>query len=199
MTIEEISKLTLKQVQGNVIYERELKRTYFELFKSHLTITCGGCIDDAIYNIRYYLNKQNKKVMNSSNTLFRFFSNVVLYVPKWHEHITNDNLTDSRAIELLRLTQANIKHFEKFPDNWKELVAGKVADDLKSIEVEKEKPDDENETDEVVTPTIDQLIQLNTKDQLVDKLIEKGIKIDHSTTLPKATLAQNLINILTKE
>lgn len=42
-----------------------------------------------------------------------------------NEYYTNHNMTDEIAIAFLKENQNRIKWFEKFPENWQDLIAGK--------------------------------------------------------------------------
>jgi len=45
---------------------------------------------------------------------------------KANGNISNTNMTDAKAILFLTSNPARIKMFSKYPDNWKELIAGDI-------------------------------------------------------------------------
>ncbi|MES2397952.1 MAG: hypothetical protein V4549_18210 [Bacteroidota bacterium] len=51
-----------------------------------------------------------------------------------HSVITNDNLTDEKAINILRKCPAHIATFSRYPANWKELVSGVPAEKYETVD-----------------------------------------------------------------
>jgi hypothetical protein len=70
------------------------------------------------------------------NGKFKLFGGKVISFPKKSLHLTNANLTDELAIELLKSYPAHIVSFEVAPTNWRELVSGRTV--VKEVVEEKE-------------------------------------------------------------
>lgn len=65
------------------------------------------------------------------NTEFSLKKGKVIMLHGFNEVVTKDNLTDAKALEILRKYPAHISSFEKFPENWQELTGKEVKDDKK--------------------------------------------------------------------
>lgn len=214
MTIQDVSKLKSGQVFGDAKLQRELQRLYYTLFNEKLTITCLNCIEDAIFRINYY-SKKTQKIMAPSTSLFKLFDSKVLWVNAWGMHITNGNLTDKIAIDLLRLNIKNIKNFEKYPDNYLDLVRGtQLVGEQKKIEgfelnengepaetnqptVEEETHEEEEETQPVMT--VQEMIKKYSKAEMIEMLKQKGISVENDNVNTKKELAETLIAFQNKK
>lgn len=132
MTFEQLKdkgKETVKAVPELFVTFQKL---YVAKFGSHF---CVGCPDG--FNSAWDLfEKKIKpvKVMNETNFVFK--KNHLIYSQKSHSHYGQANITDEIAIRLLQESLGNIAHFEKFPDNWKELVYGVVSKKQNNVETE---------------------------------------------------------------
>lgn len=204
MNAEQIIKVGFERVIQKKELQVELQRIYFDLFKERLVITCNNCIEDGLFRIGYFLKKQqtNNKMI-TSQSLFKLRPTVVLYVPAWHGHLTNDNLTDEKAIALLKLTSANIKHFEKYPENWRELISTQVATNPVVVDTP-EQPVEETVPEEVVVNepskvilTIDDVMKKYTKAEMLIVLEqEHGQSKESISKLTRPELAKILAELL---
>lgn len=58
----------------------------------------------------------------SETTKFKFKDDSVRYVPSKHLHVSNKNLSDELALELLKSSKAYINHFSHYPENWEAML-----------------------------------------------------------------------------
>jgi len=105
----------------------ELQQIYYELFKKNFRVNCGSCIKQAYVEIR---EKLNTKINQPKKTMAQFelktgSTGMSKQIHMDNEIITNDNLTDSKALQILKKLPGHIVTFEKFPANWRELINGK--------------------------------------------------------------------------
>lgn len=137
------------------------------------SINCG-CIDDLfvvlkLINRKYKSQKPN--TMEKRNCKFRIKNDGMIQV-HGIEPITNDNLTDEKAVELLQRNEKHISNFDIYPDNWKELIGGEVEKPKKAIKTEKVVVTEE-EIDEVVT---EEPTELTREQELLAVGAEEGGK-----------------------
>lgn len=84
-----------------------------------------GCLEDLFIMLKSLTNdriNQKQIVMDSKFKLPKGKMVMVHGFPI----LTSDNLTDENAIELLKHNSKCISMFSSYPDNWKEMVSGKV-------------------------------------------------------------------------
>ncbi len=109
--------------------QTELQAIHYEIFKKYFRVNCGSCIKKAYTEIRSHINnelvitKQSKQM--SQFKLKTGASGLSKQIHINHDVITNDNLTDEKAIEILRKHPAHIATFGTFPANWQELLSAK--------------------------------------------------------------------------
>lgn len=154
--IKELQNIGIDVILRNKDLKNEYVRIYKNIFKTDLCSTCESHIKHSFLEF----NKlTNLKIETMKNRLFNFRTKdesgrddvVVLNIAATNEQLTNDKLTDERAIALLRSNKAYKKYFVNLPANWEALVAG--TESLKptpqvTIPV----------TEPVVTPAIEELI-----------------------------------------
>jgi len=203
--IRYLAGLPFYKVKYNLKLKTELKSTYEILFGEPLKLTCENCIQDGLDRLKLYLKLKNKKVMETmETTLFKFKDGIVLWVNAWGMHITNANLTTTIALNLLRLNPANIKNFEKYPENWSQML---VKTEVKAVGEEIKKDDIQPDSNPITEPedvkeplTVDLIINRYTKDEIVEKIneLKPGTFPGSSASTKKIDLANILLSI-TKE
>jgi len=133
------------------------------------SINCG-CIDDLFIVLKLIdrnYKSQNNKVM-TKECKFRIKNDGMIQLHGF-DPITNDNLTDEVAVELLKRNEKHISNFDIFPSNWEDLV--EVKQPVKAVEKVEEK------VGEVVELTREQELLQSDKEvlrQLADSLFEAG-------------------------
>ena len=196
MTAEQIIKLTYHQIRNDDLLLRELGRVYFSIFNEKLVLSCNNCIDDALWRIKHFLkHNKNKKTKIMEEQLFKLKEGLVLYVRTWHKHITNSNLTNQVAIDLLKLNNRNINNFEKYPDNWKELLSD-AAVQGRPITFASNIP--ENKESDVLPQEVqkDDIDRKYTRAQLIQKINEiRPETIDPDTRVRKDELMNLFIEV----
>ena len=115
--ISEVRNYKLLEVKSDIKKQEKLQKVYYDIFGEYLTISCGGCIQDAIFRINYYIKKQNTMKEETKSVHFKLKDNVVLYVHAIGVHITNSNLTDDLAVRILKLNRKNLGHFAVYPQD----------------------------------------------------------------------------------
>jgi len=195
-SIQRVSKYTLNEVKGNNEKADELAVAYKELFNERLRLSCDNCIFDALFRIKHYLKQEKDQIMSDLNLThcdFELRKGLVLYLPDMHMHITNDNLTNEKALLLLHRNIANIKSFSKYPENLQEYMGGKKADG--GVDTGGGKDKEEEKEPAAPKMTVDDIIGDNTKSEIIFKLGD----YPHDPKSIKAVLAETLIEKLTKE
>lgn len=147
------------------------------------SVNCG-CIDDLFIVLklidRNYKSQKNKVMTKECK--FRIKNDGMIQLHGF-DPITNDNLTDEVAIELLKRNEKHISNFDIFPSNWEDLIEveqpKKVKEPVKEVEKVEEK------IGEVVELTREQELLQADKEvlrQLADSLFEAG-KADKKANL----------------
>src|SRR5690554_4195050 len=98
------------------------------------------CVDDLFALIKHkYSNEENinLKIKQMENK-FRLKKDVLIMSHQLGDPISNNNLTDEMAIRILKLSKKNVDKFEVLPENWEQLVDGKVTKKASSKEAPKE-------------------------------------------------------------
>jgi len=83
-----------------------------------------GCIDDLFYMLTTLSQdsiNQKQKRMSSRFTLKGMLQSHKFGI------FTNDNITDEKAIEILKDNSKNISHFSAYPSDWEKLIGKKEA------------------------------------------------------------------------
>ena len=95
-----------------------------------------GCIDELFILLKSFNEERINFKLKQMNGKFKLIDGKVISFPKKSLHLTNANLTDELAIELLKAYPAHIVSFEVAPTNWRELVSGRTV--VKEVVEEKE-------------------------------------------------------------
>jgi hypothetical protein len=130
MILSDIDRKKIQPRKGNsnfTIEEKKfIKSNYEKIEKNHGKINfkgnCNSCYLDAYIML---IKFQNNNKINSMNK-FELKAGVVILLHGLGIGYSNHNLTDEIAIMILRRSRSQIKRFAKYPDNWEELVDGKV-------------------------------------------------------------------------
>lgn len=96
---------------------------------------CGNCAND-FYNYLFSANSSKRldeKLEQIQNGKFKIKPGGMIHSFDIHEVITKDNLTDAKALQLLKINKRYISHFSEFPENWQELISEK-SPELEPIE-----------------------------------------------------------------
>ena len=113
-------------------------KTVFALYKkiySQPCYFCAGNIPHYIKQIKSYaMKKEEKNIKNSVNRKYLFRDKVVITPFGTNTPYNNKNLTDKKAIELLRGNPNRIVLFKKYPKNWKDVL--KNITEFKIVELE---------------------------------------------------------------
>lgn len=167
--IEKVLQVTNWSANKNSDEVKLLKSVYYKAFGKRLEITCGKCIQKAYYEIKE-LNENKPILKQKTMGKFQLKKDKMIVLHGLSTGVTSGNLTDEKAIEILKKHPGHIKSFEKYPANWQEIVAGKATDE-ESNESESEEnmsaesqEGPENESSE------------NTKEEVVKKPAKKGGK-----------------------
>jgi hypothetical protein len=79
------------------------------------------CIEDLFYYINNSTNEKIHQIQNKMNQKFKFKKDTVIMLHGMNETLTEHNLTDEKAVELLSKYPSHIGSFEEFPKDWKAL------------------------------------------------------------------------------
>lgn len=126
----------------------ETSSLHHSLFGEHLSKSKNcGCIDDFFSYLNSLKNSEQsinikQKQMESQ---FELKKGKVIMLHGFNEVVTKDNLTDAKALAILKKYPAHISSFQKFPDNWQELTGKDAKKDAGSGK----DPFNNNLTDEV--------------------------------------------------
>lgn len=97
----------------------------FELFGMHLNKSkkCK-CVDDLFF----LLQRLNVEKLNLINQIkmskFILKKGKVIMIHAMSTALTEKNMTDEKAIELLKIHKGHIKNFESYPEDWESIVFG---------------------------------------------------------------------------
>lgn len=106
-----------------------LRQLYYELFNQRIR-NCSTCIIEAYFKIKQLTNLKTKIM-----TQFKLKAGKQIQKHGQRNVITNANLTDETAIDLLKSNKGYKKFFEEMPSNWLELVDG-IAPKVKGKKAE---------------------------------------------------------------
>lgn len=105
-----------------------------------------GCVEDLFYMLKNMTDNNIKLKEKNMESQFKIKKGVMIMNHKLSDPITFDNLTDERALELLKINPKSISLFSEFPENWEELLHGKKPKKLKEVKAEiEEKVEEEVE------------------------------------------------------
>lgn len=110
-----------------------ISSVYRQAFDKKLRVTCGTCIIEAYFELKDLYQNQlmlNQKTMGQ----FKLKPNKIIQLHGQPDAYTNANMTDEKAIEILRLVPSHIKTFEEYPENWQELTTGVKAKTPKVVD-----------------------------------------------------------------
>jgi hypothetical protein len=82
------------------------------------------CIEDLFFYLKRLtdikINQIQTRMENQENAQFTLIKGKVLV--SFHGTISKENLTDEKAIALIKRNPKNISHFKKFPKDWENLI-----------------------------------------------------------------------------
>lgn len=166
------------------------------LYREYTKKTIGNCASCFATIYQYFSNLKTKPMNNGQ---FKLKKGKVLMSHGAHQIITESNLTDDKALLLLKESPGSIKFFETFPENWEELSKG--FDPIKSAREEREAKkaadkgnakkaaDKVDEKKNVATPNQPQgpvLAQSEKQKDLETKTVDELCEIAKSNELPEA-------------
>lgn len=194
---QEFAKRVANKNDGKI--QHELQLINFELFGEYFLQNCGPCVKKAYVKIREHLKSDNM-IFSNINQNQKKMSNFKIAKSKngaskqihtGVDIITNDNLTDEKAIAILAKSPAHIKTFETFPANWQELVA-KFKEGGSKKKVKAEVPKEETPGAEETTDTDSETAPVANEEMTVKEL--KALcpedKKDEWKSLKKAELIE---------
>lgn len=116
---------------------REASALNHLLFGMHLNkkVKCD-CVEDLFFMLKSYRKEDINHKQIQMNSNFKLKKGKVIALHGMNEVITNANLTDDKAIELLKKFPGHAKSFEVLPENWQEVVAGKPAKTEEDLQAE---------------------------------------------------------------
>lgn len=164
----DIIKAGLAGVQTNKRLRSYFLREYSKVF-GEACATCGNKLPE--YYTRYinYINTMGEYVLKPSK------SGMVNVIPFENDWVTNANVNNkvkghALGTRMLAASESFMKYFEKYPDNYKELVAAfrgqKVVEEIEEVAEVTSEPK--------AVPSIDEL----TKNEIMAFLDAKGVKYD---------------------
>jgi len=175
------------EIYRDAVLLKELCRVYREIFGEGLQTSCENCVADGLFRVRYHTtNKKDKKMEEKKKCNFRLMEDDVMFVKAWGKHITNDNLTDEIAINLLKISDKLLCRFVVHPDNISEIMGW---GDKSKEEPKTEKPKLES------VPTLSELLSL-TRAELIAKAESYPSKITFTKGAAKTEIANALIDRL---
>ena len=80
-----------------------------------------GCIDDLFNTLKTLSQEKINLKQNQMQGLFKLKEGKMISLHCFNEDYTNANLTDQKAIDVLKKYPSCIAEFESYPSNWKEL------------------------------------------------------------------------------
>jgi hypothetical protein len=114
-----------KKVWRNKFESTEYKQASslnYELFGMRLNKRIGcQCVDDLFFMLRSYTSEKITLKQKQIMSQFELKKNKMIVV-HGHEPLTNANMTDEKALILLKKYPAHVSSFEKLPNNIDELL-----------------------------------------------------------------------------
>ena len=107
-------------IKNNSYIRTEICELYEYFFNKQVT-GCNNCICDAYIQL---VTLPNDRIMEKIQLKYRLFAGVLLQ----HNDIfvSNANLTNENAAFFLKKDPSNIYKFQKYPENWAEIVPKKT-------------------------------------------------------------------------
>lgn len=116
--VQELKSIGIKEIVKN----RDLKKKYIKLYKILFSQDmCVSCNATITHSFNQFLKLTFEQTIIMKNRKFIFHEFTTLWIEERQEHLTNDNLTDELALELLRKNKGYAKYFDIMPENWLEL------------------------------------------------------------------------------
>ena len=114
--IEELRQAGVTEVLASKEHKTNLVFIYEKI--RGIKVSCNHCkgVLREVYN--FVINNKTKFTMSN----FKLKTGTVLDISADGNHITNDNLTDEKAISVLRKSKAFIKFFVEYPEGWENLL-----------------------------------------------------------------------------
>ena len=106
---------------------KDTSKLHSDLFGSALNRTKNcGCVPDFL-NVLSSLKKEKiNKIKEKMESKFRLKKGILIQLHGLDIMISEANLTDAKAITLLKKYPGHIASFEVYPENWKELLEDKL-------------------------------------------------------------------------
>lgn len=117
--VKELQAIGIK----DIIKSSDLKKKYIKLYKAlFLQNMCVSCNSTISHSFDQFLKLTSKQTIIMKNRKFLFKDSTTLWIEERQEHLTNANLTDELALDLLRKNKGYAKYFDIIPENWQELI-----------------------------------------------------------------------------
>lgn len=139
--VQRIEQLLSIATVERIILDNDVKKTFIELHEEVFKTSagCDGCpseIVTALNRMKQFVKRYTQTDgMNTSNK-YQLHTNTQLYFNKLNVVLTNDNISDDVARELLKEHKNMIKHFATFPEDWEKDIQVVSEKRKKSAKVE---------------------------------------------------------------
>ena len=160
------------QIKADTGLRARIKEIYQLAFGEKLVISCGNCIGDALIRFKILVKKQHLiNDINMNESKYKLKPNTVIDLSySTGGYVTNANLTDDKARELLERNFAYLKFFDEYPkDEVDKILGNKVKTEVPPIEDEPvEDQDDKDAPSDVVAAEVltEEVLMEKTKEEL---------------------------------
>ncbi len=145
--LNEIKKRSVQElIEGTDKFGTPFLKHVLRLYQFLFNEVCSSCsaqIPNYIQRLQNY-NVQNSKIMKTDTRKFRMKSGKMIIIQGTNKSYSDHNITDKKAIELLRENPNRKIMFSKLPDNWEELI--------KEVETLPNDPNDPKDPKDPQTP-----------------------------------------------
>jgi hypothetical protein len=132
-SIQSIPAVRVYQERLSESEKRDIEKAYNLLGHKFVKARCNDCYEKAYIYIK---NITNENLFKMTNKTFKLITGKKIMMHGLSDVITSANLTDEKALMILKKNSNAIKLFETYPVNWKEL-----ADNYDANKARREKPE----------------------------------------------------------
>lgn len=177
--IIDILKYSVSEITGSVALRNKIEYLYACTNKLSICGKRAGNVRTAFRDFRLFLasgktlnlkrQEETKEKIKSimavnSDSKFAFKDGSVVFIREpFFEHFSNKNLTDEKAIAILKANPKSRAHFLKLPENWMDLVKGIKSPELVFVATHKPETISENGHDENHEDDSDVAVETKTK------------------------------------
>ena len=113
--MDELKKYSPDEILKNPDLKKKFITLYERIFNEKITNKCKGCLKRKL-NKLLTMNTKTIKLMAGRKFLLK--PNTCIWVDRLNLHITNENLTDEIAINLLKKNRGYLKFFQEISEGW---------------------------------------------------------------------------------